>query len=68
MQAAIVQSHLRFQGFVLSFCDCLRPHGWVSTFTGLVSCYYLNDRHVSPNTVPVTCMMAVFPNGKLLPV
>lgn len=58
MQTAIVQSHLRFQGFVLSFRGCLCAHGWVSNFT--FSCYYLNDRHVSPNTVLVTCMMAVF--------
>jgi hypothetical protein len=68
MQTAIVQSHLRFHGFVLSFRGCLCPNGWVSTSTGLVLCYYLNDRHVSPNTVLVTCMMAVFPSGMLLPV
>jgi hypothetical protein len=52
MQTTIVESQLRFQGFVLAFCGCLCPHGWVSIVIGLgLCCYYLHDRHVFPKTV-----------------
>ena len=75
-QKTIVESQLRFQGFVPAFCGCLCPYGWVSIVTGLGRCcYYVHGRHVFPNIVfwwPVrhVCflmkMMWAFPNAELL--